>query len=171
MRLRSEWYFDCEPRHIWPHFLKAEMDSARPWMFRFGMPKPVSCRLVENEIAVGGTRRCTTERGVSDQKILSFTDGRRLHYRMINSSMPMSHWIDTLEDTFSLEPVAPGLTLVVRQTTFKAKGWFGFLRGLAIMLFLKQTHIYAARNWRRLAYELAARDERGLSDEFAASAI
>lgn len=171
MRLRSEWYFDCEPRHIWPHFLKAEMDDSRPLMFRFGMPKPVGCRIVDEKIAVGSTRRCTTERGTSDQQILSFTDGRRLHYRMINSSMPMSHWIGALEDTFSLEHVAPGLTLVVRDTRFTAKGAMGFLKGLAIMVFLKQTHVYAARNWRRLAYELADRDERTSSGRMAASAV
>ena len=40
MRLRSEWYFDCEPQHIWPHFLKAEMDDSRPLMFRLGVTVP-----------------------------------------------------------------------------------------------------------------------------------
>ena len=171
MRLRSEWYFDCEPHHIWPHFLKAEMDDERPLMFRFGVPKPVRCEIVDSKLSVGATRRCTTEGGTSDQEILSITDGRRLHYKMISSSMPKSHWLEALEDTFSLEFVAPGLTLVVRDTRFTATGALWVFKEIAILVFLKQTHLYAARNWRRLAYELAARDGRHVAPDLASSSV
>lgn len=155
MQVKSEWIFDCAPEHIWPHFLRATMDDHRPLMFRIGIPKPVSCRIMDAELAVGGTRQCTTERGTSDQEILEFVENRRLHYRMVNSSMPLSHWIENLEDTFSLEALPDGRTRVGRLTRFSARGPLAFLKQFGIAVFLRQTHSYAARNWRRLSFERA----------------
>lgn len=156
MLVKSEWIFDCEPQYIWPHFLNATMDNSRPLMFRVGIPKPVSCRILEDAIAVGGTRQCRTERGTSDQQVLEFTENRRLHYRMVNSSMPLSHWIESLEDTFTLSPMPDGRTRVGRSTRFSARGPFKLFKAIGISVFLRQTHSYAARNWRRLSYARAA---------------
>jgi hypothetical protein len=158
MQVNSEWIFDCEPEHIWPHFLRAIMDDHRPLLFRIGIPKPVSCRIIDNEIAIGGTRQCTTERGTSDQRILEFSENRRLRYRMVSSSMPLSHWIADLEDTFTLTPLAYGRTRVGRFTCFTAAGPLAFVKEIGISVFLRQTHTYAARNWRRLSYERATRE-------------
>jgi hypothetical protein len=159
MHVKSEWVFDCEPQYIWPHFLSATMDNSRPLMFRVGVPKPVSCRILDDTIAVGGTRQCTTERGTSDQQILEFTENKRLHYRMINSSMPLSHWIESLEDTFTLTSLPDGKTRVGRSTQFSANGAFKLLKSIGIAVFLRQTHSYAARNWRRLSYAKAAAEQ------------
>lgn len=152
MNVVSEWIFDCEPEHVWPHFLEATMDSEPPLMFRLGIPKPISCRVLDGAV-VGGTRQCTTDRGTSEQRILSIVVNRKLHYRMLNSSMLFSHWVQHLEDTFALMPLSSGVTRVSRTTRFTAKGPMRSLKQLAIWLFLRTTHSYAARNWRRLSYE------------------
>jgi hypothetical protein len=52
MQVKSEWIFDCEPEHIWPHFLRATIDNHRPLLFWTGIPKPVSCRILEDEITI-----------------------------------------------------------------------------------------------------------------------
>jgi hypothetical protein len=151
MRVTSEWVFDCEPEHVWPHFLEASMDDEPPLMFRLGIPKPLSCRVLDGAV-VGGTRQCTTDRGTSEQRILSVVENRKLHYRMLNSSMVFSHWVQHLEDTFTLAPFSSGATLVSRTTRFTANGPLRPLKQLAIWIFLRTTHSYAARNWRRLSY-------------------
>lgn len=63
MQIHSEWVFDCEPRHIWPNFLQSRMDDTRPILFRLGIPKPISCRVLEGAGMVGNTRQCTTDLG------------------------------------------------------------------------------------------------------------
>lgn len=155
MQVESKWIFNCAPEHIWPCFLSATMDNHRPLMFRVGIPKPVSCCLLSDDLTVGAIRQCTTERGTSDQAILDFVENRRLHYRMVNSSMPFGHWIERLEDTFTLAPLRDGRTAVGRRTVFTATGPMAFLKQIGIAIFLRQTHSYAARNWRRLSYERA----------------
>jgi len=70
VEIHSQWTFDCRPEHVWPHFLHARMDDTRPLLFRLGVPKPVSCRVLEGTPAVGNTRQCMTDRGTIDQRIL-----------------------------------------------------------------------------------------------------
>ncbi|MBP0617059.1 SRPBCC family protein [Jiella mangrovi] len=153
MRLHSEWVFPCEPEDIWPHFTKARMDDTRPLMFCFGIPKPMSCKVLEGEASVGRTRQCTTDRGTIDQRILVFEPNRRLAYRMIASTVWCRNWVGHLEDEFTLTPLGGGQTRVERTTTFEARGMLRIIRRLGLLIALKQAHAYAARNWRRLAQE------------------
>ncbi|SFA96293.1 hypothetical protein SAMN03159496_01204 [Rhizobium sp. NFR07] len=153
MQIRSEWVFDCEAQHIWPNFLQSKMDATRPILFRFGIPKPMSCKVLEGEGKVGNTRQCTTDLGTIDQRILTFEENRKLRYRMIRSTVWCRDWVGHLEDEFSLTPLDGGRTRVERQTEFKAAGWFSGLKQIALWAALRQAHVYAARNWRRLATE------------------
>jgi hypothetical protein len=70
-----------------------------------------------------------TERGTSDQRILEFSENQQLYYRMVNSSMPLSHWIASLEDMFTLTPLGNGRTLVGRLTRFFRHGSHGLHQG------------------------------------------
>lgn len=151
MEIRSHWTFDCRPDHVWSHFLKARMDDTRPFLFRLGIPKPVSCRVLEGSPAVGHTRQCTTDRGTIDQRILVLDPGRKLVYRMIGSTVWCRDWVGFLEDEFTLTPLTNGQTRVARRTTFRAEGPFRLLRQAGLWLALRQAHRYASRNWRRLA--------------------
>lgn len=151
MEIHSQWTFDCRPEHVWPHFLHARMDDTRPLLFRLGVPKPVSCRVLEGVPAVGNTRQCTTDRGTIDQRILVLDEHRRLRYRMVASTVWCRDWVGLLEDEFTLTPIDGGGTRVERRTVFSARGLFKPIRQIGLWLALQQAHRYAARNWRRLA--------------------
>ncbi|NTJ41173.1 hypothetical protein G6L28_00985 [Agrobacterium larrymoorei] len=159
MNIQSKWVFNCAPHHIWPHFLHARMDTSKPLLFRLGVPKPVSCKVLEGEGAVGNTRQCTTDRGTIDQTILDYQSNRRLRYRMIDSNVWCKNWIGYLEDEFVLVPPGENITILKRHSTFSTRGPFTFMKTLALWLALKQAHRYASRNWRRLGYASAHNKE------------
>jgi len=70
MRIRSSWVIDCLPEDVYPHFFSASMDDSYPFAFRLGIPKPLSCKVLEGEPRVGNTRQCTTDRGYIRQEIV-----------------------------------------------------------------------------------------------------
>lgn len=161
MQIESRWLFPCEPQHIWPHFLHARMDDSRPLLFRLGVPKPISCKVLEGAPAVGHTRQCTTDRGTIDQRILVLQPDERLRYQMQRSTVWCAHWVGTLVDTFELTPL-PGQGTEVRRTTqFEAAGRWRWAKRLGLWAGLRQAHAYASRNWRRLALASQATQERG----------
>nr|WP_254615177.1 hypothetical protein [Burkholderia pyrrocinia] len=128
------------------------MDDTRPLLFRLGVPKPVSCRVLEGTPAVGNTRQCTTDRGTIDQRILVLDENRRLRYRMVSSTVWCRDWVGLLEDEFTLTPIEGDKTRVERRTVFSARGIiFRPVRQIGLWVALLQAHRYAARNWRRLA--------------------
>jgi hypothetical protein len=161
MQIESQWIFDASPESIWPHFFKAKMDHTRPFLFRLGVPKPISCCVLEGNPTLGNTRQCTTDRGTINQRIVELEANRRLSYRMLESTIWCREWVGHLKDTFTLMPRSDGKTEVRRITEFGAAGRFKALKELALMLALRQAHRYAARNWRRLAGE-AELDRAGL---------
>ena len=153
MKLQSQWVFECLPGHVWPHFFKARMDESRPFLFRLGVPKPLSCRVLEGTPAVGKTRQCTTDKGTINQRILVLEPNRRLTYRMQESTIWCRAWVGHLEDTFTLTLRPDGRTDVRRSTDFSAAGRFKFLKMISLWIALRQAHAYASKNWRRLAAE------------------
>lgn len=168
MEIHSQWTFDCRPEHVWPHFLHARMDDTRPLLFRLGVPKPVSCRVLEGTPAVGNTRQCTTDRGTIDQRILVLDENRRLRYRMVSSTVWCRDWVGLLEDEFTLTSIEGDKTRVERRTVFSARGIFKPVRQIGLWLALQQAHRYAARNWRRLA--IAAKGRAAVATELAPGA-
>ncbi len=159
MQIHSHWIFNSAPHHIWPHFLHAKMDNSKPLLFRFGIPKPVSCKVLEGYGATGNTRQCTTDRGTIDQRILDYVPDRKLRYRMVGSTVWCKDWIGNLEDEFTLVPMGPNVTRVERRSEFVAKGWLAPVKQLALWIALKQAHRYASKNWRRLSSETQSTDQ------------
>ncbi|MBB1624271.1 hypothetical protein [Achromobacter sp. UMC71] len=158
MQIESRWLFPCEPQHIWPHFLHARMDDTRPLLFRLGVPKPISCKVLEGVAAVGNTRQCTTDRGTIDQRILILQPNARLRYQMQKSTVWCAGWVGTLVDTFELRAI-PGQGTEVRRTTqFEAAGALRWAKQLGLWAGLRQAHAYASRNWRRLALQAQAKE-------------
>ncbi|KFL54778.1 hypothetical protein JM78_06695 [Burkholderia pyrrocinia] len=143
------------------------MDGTRPLLFRLGVPKPVSCSVLEGTPAVGNTRQCTTDRGTIDQRILVLDENRRLRYRMVSSTVWCRDWVGLLEDEFTLTSIEGDKTRVERRTVFSARGIFKPVRQIGLWLTLQQAHRYAARNWRSLA--IAAK-ERAVATELAPGA-
>jgi len=151
MQIQSSWLFDCEPEHVFPHFFTATMDDSRPLAFRLGIPKPLSCKVLEGEPRVGRTRQCTTDRGIIRQEIRELVGNRKLVYEMRDSDIWCRDRVAYLRDTFLLEPEGGGRTRVRRITEFRGARPFPLISTLALWFSLRQAHRYAARNWRRLA--------------------
>lgn len=136
------------------------MDESYPLVFRLGIPKPLSCKVLEGEPKVGNTRQCTTDRGYIRQEIMALEPDRKLVYQMRDTNVWCRKWVSFLEDTFLLEPVAGERTQVRRITEFRGSQSIPLLSPLALWFSLRQAHWYAAKNWRRLA--LANKEKRSV---------
>jgi hypothetical protein len=154
MKIQSAWIFDCSPEDIFPHFFFARMDDSYPIAFRLGIPKPLSCKVLEGEPRVGNTRQCTTDRGYIQQEIVELIQDRKLVYEMRETNVWCRSWVSFLQDTFLLEPIDDSRTRVRRVTEFKGVASIPVLSTLALWFSLKQAHRYAAKNWRRLSADL-----------------
>jgi len=129
------------------------MDDTYPIAFRLGIPKPLSCKVLEGEARIGNTRQCTTDQGYIQQEIVELVENRRLVYQMRDTNVWCRKWVSFLEDTFLLEPEAGERTRVRRITEFRGVKSIPVLSPLALWFSLRQAHRYAAKNWRRLAME------------------
>ena len=154
VRIQSSWTFDCSPEDIFPHFFFARMDETYPIAFRLGIPKPLSCKVLEGEPQVGNTRQCTTDRGYIQQEIVELIQDRKLVYEMRETNVWCRNWVSFLQDTFLLEPIDGNRTRVRRVTEFRGVASIPVLSTLALWFSLKQAHRYAAKNWRRLSSAL-----------------
>lgn len=127
------------------------MDDTYPIAFRLGIPKPLSCKVLEGEPKVGHTRQCTTDKGYIRQNIIELHENAKLVYQMKESNVWCKNWVSFLQDSFILEPTANNQTLVTRITEFRGVKFIPVLSTLALWFSLKQAHRYASKNWRRLA--------------------
>ncbi len=154
MVISSSWLFECRPEDIYPHFFFATMDETRPIAFRLGIPKPISCKVLEGEAKVGNTRQCTTDMGYIRQEIVELIDNEKLVYEMRETNVWCRRWVEFLQDTFLLEAVESDQTRVRRITEFRGANSIPVLSTLALWFSLRQAHRYAAKNWRRMSSEL-----------------
>lgn len=153
MKIESSWVFECDPNDIYPNFFHATMDDTYPLAFRLGIPKPLSCKVLEGEAKIGNTRQCTTDKGYIKQEIIELEENRKLVYKMKESNVWCNGWVKFLQDSFILEPLENNRTKVTRITEFKGAVHIPILSTLALWFSLRQAHKYASKNWRRLAYE------------------
>lgn len=129
------------------------MDDTYPIAFRLGIPKPISCKILEGEPKVGNTRQCTTDRGYIRQDIIELTENSKLVYQMIDSNVWCKDWVSFLQDSFLLEYLDNNKTKVKRITEFKGVKYIPVISTIALWFSLKQAHQYASKNWRRLSTE------------------
>ena len=151
MKIKSSWIFDCLPDDIYPHFFNAQMDDTYPLAFRLGIPKPLSCKVLEGEPRVGHTRQCTTDKGYIRQNIIELEENSRLVYQMKDSNVWCKNWVSFIQDSFILESINSNQTRVTRITEFKGVKSIPGLSTLALWFSLRQAHRYASSNWRRLS--------------------
>jgi len=161
VKIQSSWIFECAPEDIYPHFFFAQMDETYPIAFRLGIPKPLSCKVLEGAPKVGNTRQCTTDRGYIRQEIVELVKDRKLVYEMRDTNVWCRKWVSFLQDTFLLETIDEGRTRVRRITEFNGVASIPILSTLALWFSLRQAHRYAAKNWRRLSAKL--KDQRMVS--------
>jgi hypothetical protein len=153
MKIESSWIFDCLPEDIYPNFFCAEMDDTYPLAFRLGIPKPMSCKVLEGEPKIGHTRQCTTDKGYIRQNIVELEENRKLVYEMKESNVWCKNWVSFLQDSFILIPVKDNQTKVVRITVFHGVKNIPLFSTIALWFSLHQAHRYASKNWRRLGMQ------------------
>ena len=159
MLLSSSVDIDAPPERIYPLFLNATMDARVPLAFRFGLPKAVSCSIIEGDGGVGSIRRCITTRGYMDQVIEVAEPGRRFAYRLIDSDYWGQPFIGHVSDDITLEILAPdctpdrtpGRTRVRRVTSFDARGVLKWPGRQIMRQGFRFAHRYANENWQRIA--------------------
>lgn len=153
MKIQSSWVFDCPAEDIYPHFFCAKMDDTYPLAFRLGIPKPLSCKVLEGEPKIGHTRQCTTDKGYIRQNIVELEHNAKLVYQMKESNVWCKSWVSFLQDSFILSPIENNQTKVTRITEFRGANSIPVLSTLALWFSLKQAHRYASKNWRRLSLQ------------------
>ena len=151
MELISQVDIDAAPERIFPLFLQARMDDRLPLAFRFGLPKAVSCSIIQGDGSVGSIRRCITTRGYMDQVIELSEPSSRFAYRLIGSDYWGQPFIGHVADDISLQPLGPARTRVTRRTSFDAKGVLKWPAGIVMRQGFRHAHRYANENWQRLA--------------------
>lgn len=129
------------------------MDDSYPLAFRLGIPKPMSCKVLEGEPKPGNTRQCTTDKGYIRQNIVELVANTKLVYQMKDSNVWCKNWVSFLQDSFLLEATDNASTRVKRITEFRGVTHIPILSTIALWFSLKQAHRYAAKNWRRLSTE------------------
>lgn len=137
-------------------FFCAKMDDTYPIAFRLGIPKPLSCKVLECEPKIGNTRQCTTDKGYIQQNIVELVENTKLVYQMKDSNVWCKNWVSFLQDSFILEATGGNKTKVKRITEFKGVMHIPFISTIALWFSLKQAHRYASKNWRRLSTETKA---------------
>ncbi len=151
MELTSQIDIDAPPDRIFPLFLHARMDDRLPMAFRFGLPKAVSCSIIQGDGGVGSIRRCITTRGYMDQVIEFSQPDRHFAYRLIDSDYWGQPFIGHVADDIELRPLASDRTRVIRRTSFDAKGLLRWPGRQIMRLGFIHAHKYANENWQRLA--------------------
>ncbi len=150
MIVRTEFLFRNDPERIWPRLCHATMDTRRPCLFRFGIPKPVECRLPSEHGEVGATRECVSDHGTIQQRILEWVPPARLKFEMVSTDLDFRRHVDTLVDTFELRPLGPESTLVIRTSELRLHGPLAWIRAPGLWIGMKQVHRYVFQNWATL---------------------
>ncbi|MFD1796392.1 SRPBCC family protein [Paracoccus aurantiacus] len=151
MELTSTVDIDAPADRIYPLFLDATMDERIPLPFRFGLPKAVSCSIIDGDGGVGSIRRCITTRGFMDQVIEGAEPGQRFAYRLIDSDYWGQPFIGHVADEITLSPLPGGRTRVRRVTSFDARGILRWPARIIMRQGFRHAHSYANENWRRIA--------------------
>jgi hypothetical protein len=127
------------------------MDEDMPVQFRFGIPKPVECRLRSGVGGVGQERQCMSNLGVINQRITVWDENRRLEFEMEDTDMYFGRCVTTIKERFDLIEVGEAQTQVRRTTEFSVRGWCGIPKSALIWVGLKNVHRYVFANWSRRA--------------------
>jgi hypothetical protein len=150
-RIRTSCIIDRPAEVIWPLLCSSKMDSRIPCAFRFGIPKPIECRLPEGEGGVGRERQCISNRGVIHQRITCWDESRCLRFEMEDTNLYFRPCVRAIGEEFILEELGPSRTRLTRTTTLTVSGVGRAFKAAVMAAGLKCVHHYVFRNWQRLA--------------------
>ena len=151
MKVITSRYFSASSQQLWPLLFHSKMDEKQPCFFLCGLPKPLECRLVDDEGKVGATRECISDKGVIRQRIQEWEPNRKLKFELKETSLYFGPLVKSIVETFEIQKMEEGGSNLHRTTEFVVRKGFQPVLTLPMMIGLKAIHRYVFRNWRRLA--------------------
>ncbi len=133
------------PREIWTLLCNSQMDARIPLPFRFGIPKPVECRLPSGVGGAGQQRQCISNLGTINQRITLWEEDKTLMFEMIDTDMYFGRHVTSIKERFDLAGEGERNTKITRTTDFKVKGRAGIFKSLMVWVGLKSVHHYVFR--------------------------
>ena len=140
----------AESGTIWRVLCDARLPLTAPCWFRLGVPTPEKCAIVSESGGVGAGRHCTTNRGTINQRIIEWEESRRLAFEWVDDTVGLGSYLNHMRDTFTLEPLEPGRTRLVRRTEYEPKNTVGWLRRTILRLTVKRIHRFVMRNFKAI---------------------
>ena len=137
------------PDKLWPLLCSSRMDPEIPCLFRFGIPKPVECRLPDGVGGVGHQRQCVSDRGIINQRIIQWDEPNTLRFEMEDTNLYFRPCIDSIIEEFQLKAISSTQTEIKRTTTLTAQGAGAQVKGIIMCIGMKFIHRYVFRNWAR----------------------
>jgi hypothetical protein len=151
MVVQTTYSFNATVDKLWPLLFNSKMDDNQPCILLCGLPKPVECRLPDNQGGVGSKRECVSDRGTIQQRITEWEPGQKLSFELERTDLYFGPCVKSIEEQFELRNDKQGGCKITRTTTFKAKGLLAPFISLPMFIGLKAIHRYVFGNWRRLA--------------------
>ena len=153
VRVSSSIQISAAPEKVWAVLCDARMPLGTPCDFSlgpFGPPKPVHCELPDGEGGIGARRRCVTDRGVVEQRIVEWSVGRRLAFDLVSDDVGLARHVQWMRDVFELTPSdeSAGTTVLMRATELGPAGPCPRLRGLALSLAIRRVHRFTLRGFK-----------------------
>ena len=151
MKVRTAKIFNASQQELWPLLFNSKMDNNKPCYILFGLPKPIECRLADNEIGgVGNTRECVSDKGIIKQTILEWIPEKKLSFAMRETNIYFKHCVDSIVENFEINAVSKNKSIITRTTEFKLKPGRKIF-SIPMWIGLKSIHRYVFGNWKRLS--------------------
>ena len=151
MKLRTTHLFNATPDMLWPLMFNSKMDDKRPSFFLCGLPKPLECRLTEQDGGVGKTRECISDKGIITQEILEWEPNKRLKFRLKETTIYFGQYVKSIVENFEINSVDKHTSTITRTTEFKASTRLKYIMYVPMFIGLKAIHRYVFRNWQKLS--------------------
>jgi hypothetical protein len=153
VRVASSIEVKALPEAVWAVLCSAQMPVTAPCEFRFGSfspPTPLRCELPEGRGGIGSRRRCVTDRGIVEQRIVEWTEGERLAFELVADTAGLNTHVRSMRDVFVLkQALGPdGPTTLTRFTDFEPQGPCEQLRGFALSLAVRRVHRFTLRGFK-----------------------
>lgn len=149
MIVRTTALIAKQPEEVRTLPCNSRMDARIPFLFKFGIPKPVECCLPSGAGGAGQQRQCVSNPGTINQRIMLREDNKTLMFETIDMDMSFGRYVASIKKRFELAEIAGRKTKITRTTEFKVKGWLGIFNLLLIRVGLKNAHRCVFRNWGR----------------------
>jgi hypothetical protein len=151
MVVQTTYNYKVGSARLWPLLFSSKMDNKQPCYLLCGLPKPLECRLPDNQGGVGSTRECVSDKGTIQQNITVWEPGRKLSFELVKTDLYFGACVESIVEQFQLIDNKQGGCKIIRTTTFKTKGVFARIVSVPMFIGLKAIHRYVFSNWQRLA--------------------